>query len=74
MKIAVGNDHRGFEAKQRIKAIISQLGHECIDFGSADSNPVDYPDPAYSAAMAVSTDSNRPLFTCVCAQANTRRD
>ena len=29
MKIAVGSDHRGFEAKQQIKAIITQLGHEC---------------------------------------------
>lgn len=65
MKIAVGNDHRGFEAKQRIKAIISQLGHECIDFGSADSNPVDYPDPAYSAAMAVSTKkADRAILAC----------
>lgn len=54
MKIAVGSDHRGFEAKQQVKAIITQLGHECIDVGATDSNPVDYPDPAYAAAMAVS--------------------
>ena len=54
MKIVVGSDHRGFEAKQLIKAIISQIGHECIDVGTNDSNPVDYPDPAYLAAMAVS--------------------
>ncbi len=54
MKIAVGSDHRGFEAKQQIKAIAAELGHECIDFGTNDSNPVDYPDLAYSVAMAVS--------------------
>jgi len=53
MKIIVGSDHRGFEAKQQIKAIVSQLGHECIDVGATDSNPVDYPDPAYLAATAV---------------------
>ena len=41
MKIAVGSDHRGFETKQQIKAIIAELGHECIDFGTNDSNPVD---------------------------------
>ncbi len=65
MKIAVGNDHRGFEVKQQVKAIISQLGHECIDFGSADSNPVDYPDPAYLAAMAVSTKkADRAILAC----------
>ncbi len=65
MKIAVGNDHRGFEVKQQVKAIISQLGHECIDFGSADSNPVDYPDPDYLAAMAVSTKkADRAILAC----------
>jgi ribose 5-phosphate isomerase B len=53
MKIAVGSDHRGFEAKQQIKAIVTQLGHECIDVGTANSNPVDYPDTAYLAATAV---------------------
>ena len=53
MKIVLGNDHRGFEAKQQIKGIVTQLGHECIDVGSTDSNPVDYPDPAYLAARAV---------------------
>ena len=65
MKIVVGNDHRGFEAKRQIKAIITQLGHECIDIGSADSNPVDYPDPAYLAAMAVSKkQADRAILAC----------
>ena len=53
MKIVIGSDHRGFEAKQRVKAIITQLGHECIDIGAADGNPVDYPDPAYLAATGL---------------------
>ncbi len=65
MKIAVGNDHRGFETKQQIKAIITQLGHECIDVGSDDNNPVDYPDLAYLAAMAVSKkQADRAILTC----------
>ncbi len=54
MKIAVGSDHRGFAAKEQIKAIIAELGHECIDFGTDSNDPVDYPDKAYEAAMAVS--------------------
>jgi len=54
MKIAVGSDHRGFEAKQLIKAIVTELGHDCIDFGTNDNNPVDYPDFAYGVATAVS--------------------
>jgi ribose 5-phosphate isomerase B len=54
MKIAIGSDHRGFEAKEQIKSIIHQLSHESIDFGTTNSNPVDYPDVAYLVAMAVS--------------------
>lgn len=65
MKIVVGSDHRGFEAKQHIKAIITQLGHECVDVGTTNSNPVDYPDPAYQAAMAVSTNqADRAILAC----------
>jgi len=65
MKIAVGSDHRGFEAKQQIEAIVSEMGHECIDFGTSDSNPVDYPDPAYLAAMAVSKNQvDRAILVC----------
>ena len=65
MKIAVGSDHRGFEAKQQIKAIAVELGHECIDFGTNDNNPVDYPDPAYLAAMALSKkQADRAILVC----------
>ena len=65
MKIAVGSDHRGFEAKEQIKAIVTDLGHECIDFGTDDNNPVDYPDPAYSTAVAVSKKrADRAILAC----------
>jgi ribose 5-phosphate isomerase B len=65
MKIAVANDHRGFESKQQIKAIITQLGHEPIDFGSNNSDPVDYPDHAYKAATAVANkEADRGILVC----------
>jgi ribose 5-phosphate isomerase B len=65
MKIAIGNDHRGFEAKQFIKTIITQLGHEVIDVGSSDNNPVDYPDLAYLAATAISKkEADRAILVC----------
>ena len=65
MKIAVGSDHRGFEAKHLIKAMITQLGHECIDFGTNNNDPVDYPDPAYQVAMAVSKkQADRAILAC----------
>ena len=54
MKIAVGSDHRGFGAKEQIKAILTQLGHEYIDVGAVNDHPTDYPDAAYLAAKEVS--------------------
>jgi ribose 5-phosphate isomerase B len=65
MKIAIGSDHRGFEAKEQIKAIIAELGHEYIDFGVGDSSPVDYPDVAYVVAKAVSEgQADRAILAC----------
>jgi ribose 5-phosphate isomerase B len=65
MKIVVGSDHRGFEAKQQIKAIVSEKGHKCIDIGTNDSNPVDYPDIAYEAATAISKKkADRAILVC----------
>ena len=65
MKVAVGSDHRGFEAKQLIRTIVTQLGHECIDFGTEDSNPVDYPDLAYAVAKAVANkEANKGILVC----------
>jgi len=65
MKIAIGSDHRGFEAKEQIKAIVTQLGHEYIDVGTTDNNPVDYPDAAYLAASAVAAKQvDRAILAC----------
>jgi len=65
MKIAVGSDHRGYEAKQVVKAIIAQMGHECIDFGTDGTSPVDYPDLAYTVAKAVSdAQAERAILIC----------
>jgi ribose 5-phosphate isomerase B len=55
MIIAVASDHRGVKAVEQIKAIIAQLQHECLVFGSTGDSPVDYPDVAFDAAEAVST-------------------
>jgi ribose 5-phosphate isomerase B len=65
MKIAVGSDHRGYKIKELIKTIVTQLGHECIDVGTIDNNPVDYPDSAYLAARAVADKkADRAILTC----------
>jgi ribose 5-phosphate isomerase B len=65
MKVALGCDHRGFELKEKLKLILKQLGHECIDFGTNDTHPVDYPDLAYETAMAVSRmEADRAILAC----------
>jgi len=65
MRIALGSDHRGYEAKQQIKAFATELGHECIDFGTDDNSPVDYPDLAYLAAGAVARkEADRAVLIC----------
>ncbi len=65
MKIVVGSDHRGFKAKEVIKSIVTQLGHECIDVGTDSNDPVDYPDHTYLAAMTVSQNkADRGILIC----------
>jgi ribose 5-phosphate isomerase B len=54
MKIAIGSDHRGYEAKQRIIPVLRQLGHEVLDVGPQGRDSVDYPDYAFAVATAVS--------------------
>jgi ribose 5-phosphate isomerase B len=65
MKIAVGSDHRGFKAKELVQTIVSRLGHECVDFGTLDGNPIDYPDTAFLAAKAVAEKkADRAILAC----------
>jgi ribose 5-phosphate isomerase B len=43
VKVAIGSDHAGFEYKEKIKLLLSSLGHEVRDFGTSSTEPVDYP-------------------------------
>jgi ribose 5-phosphate isomerase B len=44
LKISIGSDHAGFEYKEKIRALLSTLGHEVKDFGTFSAEPpVDYP-------------------------------
>ena len=53
MKIAVGNDHRGVAVKQRLLALLAEMGHEATDAGAAGPAAADYPDAAIHVAEAV---------------------
>ena len=53
MKVAIANDHRGYEAKRRLLPVLKKLGHQIEDFGSESTAAVDYPDYASPVARAV---------------------
>ena len=65
MKIALGSDHRGYEAKELIKSLLQRSGHEMIDFGTDESRVCDYPDFGIPAALAVSNgEADRAVLIC----------
>lgn len=53
MKISLGTDHAGFRYKEKVKALLTELGHEVKDFGTFNEEPVDYPLFIRPAAEAV---------------------
>ncbi len=53
MKVALANDHRGYEAKRRLVPLLKKLGHAIEDFGCEGMTSVDYPDYAAPVARAV---------------------
>jgi ribose 5-phosphate isomerase B len=54
MKLVIGSDHGGFEAKEQLKKYLQGLGHAVTDFGCYSLESVDYPDIAQLVAESVS--------------------
>ena len=65
MKIPVASDHAGFDAKEKVKKILTKLGHKPVDFGTDSSQSVDYPDYAKKVASQVDR-GFYPLGILVC--------
>lgn len=53
MKIGIASDHAGFELKEMLRAWVTGLGHEVIDFGCYDTERTDYPKWIRPCAEAV---------------------
>jgi len=53
MRIAFASDHAGFSLKEEIKDVLTDQGHEAVDFGTGDEEACDLADFAYPAALAV---------------------
>jgi ribose 5-phosphate isomerase B len=52
--IAIASDHAGFQYKEKVKVLLTQLNQEYKDFGTSSAESVDYPDYALAASQAVS--------------------
>jgi len=53
MKLSIGADHAGFPLKQEIVKFLREEGHEVIDLGTNNTDPVDYPDYAEAVGRSI---------------------
>jgi ribose 5-phosphate isomerase B len=65
MKIAVACDHAGFPLKDVVLGALRDLGHETLDLGTDSPAPVDYPDIAEKAGLALQRgQAERAILLC----------
>lgn len=66
MKIAIGTDHRGFDAKKKLIDALRSDGHDVIDCGTNSPEPCDYPEPAFRVATSVAKkEAERGVLICM---------
>ena len=53
MKISIACDHGAYDLKERLKAHLSEQGHEVVDCGTDSTDSCDYPDFGRAAARLV---------------------
>src|SRR5262249_12832625 len=53
MRIAISADHAGFELKEDVRTALHDWGHEVLDLGTYNTEPVDYPDYAEAVGVTV---------------------
>lgn len=64
MKIAVGADQNGLALKEALRIHLAASGHEIVDFGVTNLEPVDYPDIAERVARAVAAGQVERAVLC----------
>jgi len=77
VKLVIGSDHAGFPLKEEVRAYLTKAGHEIVDLGAYEIDPLDdYPDFAEKVGLAVKRgDAPRGILICgsgvgVCVAAN----
>jgi ribose 5-phosphate isomerase B len=53
-RIPIASDHAGFELKERLRAVLDELGYAVQDIGTHGPGSTDYPDYAHPLAEEVS--------------------
>ncbi|MBP7868864.1 MAG: putative sugar phosphate isomerase YwlF [Firmicutes bacterium ADurb.BinA052] len=65
MRIAVGSDHAGYDAKQEVLQMLKDHGHEARDMGAYSCESVDYPDIAVAVSECVARgEADRGILVC----------
>jgi len=62
--IAIASDHAGVELKETLKRELASLGFTAKDFGTDNSESVDYPDFAHALAQWVEKNNSRGVLIC----------
>jgi ribose 5-phosphate isomerase B len=77
VKLVISSDHAGFPLKEEVRAYLAKAGHEVVDLGAFEVDPLDdYPDFAERVGMAIKRgDAPRGILICgsgvgVCVAAN----
>lgn len=53
MILAIGSDHAGYQLKEHLKVLLTDLGYEISDYGTYSQDSTDYPLIAEKVALAV---------------------
>lgn len=65
MRVAIASDHRGYHAKEQMKRVLMQMGHDVLDLGTQTDKSTDYPDYAVPVAVAVRDgEAERGVLLC----------
>jgi ribose 5-phosphate isomerase B len=66
VKLVISSDHAGFPLKEEIRAYLAKAGHEVVDLGAYEVDPLDdYPDFAERVGLAIKRgDAPRGILIC----------
>lgn len=65
MRIAIAADHAGFTIKDEVINFIQAAGHDVLDLGTYNQEPVDYPDYAVKVGKAIQDNqADRGIVIC----------